>query len=148
MKQLFLLLYFFSTTVFSQVLPPNAPERQQLIAMGAEILLERSDSNYTFFKLGSDSFFIGKNSERTVIGRNFARSKTLNSTDEFELYKLLNKFNRDQIYQFVLYEKSFQANLYILGEYEPKVFAKAVLAASKVETVFDINPNIFKLVNN
>jgi len=148
MRLLAVFLFLVSTTVFSQSLPPNAPERQQLIAMGAEIFPENKGDGWTFFKLGGDTFFIDKSAERTVIGRNFARSKSLNPTDEFELHKLINKFNMDQVYQFVIFPKSIQAQTYIFGDYDPKVFARVVLAVSKVETVFDLNPSIFKLVNN
>jgi hypothetical protein len=148
MKNLFVLLMFLSTSVFAQVLPANAPERQQLIAMGAEILLEEKGDVSTFFKLGGDSFFINKSQERTAIGRNFSRKTSLNKDEELEIHKLVNKFNREQVIQFVLFERSLQTNAFTFGNYDPKVFARIVLALSKVESVFEANPSIYKLVNN
>jgi hypothetical protein len=148
MKKLILLFCLFSTSVFAQVLPANAPERQQLIAMGAEILLEKKGDNFTFFKLGGDLFFVGKNELRTVVGRNFLREKKINSVEELELYRIVNKINVSSAFQFVLFEKSLQANAYIFGSHDPKVFASIILSASKVESEFDANPRIFTLLNN
>lgn len=148
MKKFIISFCLFSTSAFAQLLPANAPERQQLIAMGAEILLEEKGDVYTFFKLGEDSFFISKSQERIVLGRNFTRKTSLTKEEELELYKIINKFNIDQAMQFVLFEKSLQANAYIFGNHDPKVFAKIVLALSKIESVFEANPRIYKLVNN
>lgn len=148
MKRLILSLCLFSTSVFAQVLSANAPERQQLIAMGAEILPEEKGDNYTFFELGGDRFFVGKTQLRTVLGRGFSRGKTLNSVEELELYKIVNKLNIASTFQFVIFEKMLQANAYILGSYDPKVFASIILLTSKIETEFEANPRIFKLLNN
>jgi hypothetical protein len=148
MKKLFLLLCFLSTSIFSQVLPVNSLERQQLIAMGAEVLPEKKDDTYTIFRLGGDLFFISKIQEKITIGRNFTKEKILNATEELELYKIVNKINVDQPFQFVVFEKSVQANAYIFGNHDPKVFALIVLTLAKFESYFDANPKIFKLVNN
>ncbi len=147
MKKIFILLTFLSTSAFSQVLPANAPERQQLIAMGAEILPEKKGDEVTIFKLGGDLFFIGKSSERTLLGRSFTREKSLNQVEELELFKLVNKFNNDYAFQFVVYDDLLQANLYIHGNHDPKVFASLLLATTRISSIFEANPRIFKLVN-
>ncbi len=137
MKKLILSFCLFSTSVFAQVLPANAPEREQLIAMGAEVLADKKDDTYTIFRLGGDLFFISKTQE-----------KIINSTEELELHKIVNKINLAQPFQFVIFEKSLQANAYIFGNHDPKVFALIVLTLAKFEAHFDANPRIFKLVNN
>jgi hypothetical protein len=147
MKKLILLLALFSTSVFSQVLQPNSAERQQLIAMGAEILPDDTSKTSTHFILGSERFFIGKSSERVELGRAFRREKKLDPAQEFELHKLINKINIDQGFQFVLFENSIQANIFIYGNYDPRVLARIILSASKIENIFEANPKIFDLVN-
>jgi hypothetical protein len=147
MKKLILSLCLFSTSAFAQVLPADAPERQQLIAMGAEILPEKKGDNYTFFKLGGDFFFVSKTQLRTALGRNFLREKMLSPVEELEFYKIVNKLNRENAFQFVVFEKSLQANAFIFGNYDPKVFATIILSASKIESEFEANPRIFKLLN-
>jgi hypothetical protein len=148
MKLIFLFFVYLSSSAFAQTLPPNAPERQQLIAMGAEFLPEGNDDKFTFFKLDKNLFFVTKSAERTAVGRNFIRDKKLNQTEELELHKLVNKMNLDNPVQFVLFEKSLQANIFIFGNHEPKVFARIVFAASKIESVFETNPKIYSLINN
>lgn len=148
MKKILIIFALLSTSVFSQTLPPNAPERQQLIAMGAEFLPESKEDKFTIFKLGGDLFFVTKSAERTAVGRNFIRDKKLNQTEELELYKLVNKMNLDNPIQFVLFDRSLQANIYIYGNHDPKVFARIVFAASKIESVFEMNSKIYSLINN
>ena len=130
------------------MLPPNAPERQQLIAMGAEFLPDTKDTAFTIFNLAGDLFFVTKSAERTVVGRNFIREKKLNQSEEYELHMLVNKLNIDNPIQFVLYEKSLQANIYYYGNHDPKVFARIVMGASKIESIFEAYPKIFSLINN
>lgn len=148
MKKFVFALCLLSTSVFAQKLPANAPERQQLIAMGAEILPDDTSETSTHFKLGSERFFIGKSSERVALGRAFRKEKKLNATQEFELHKLINKINSDQAFQFIIFENSIQANIYIYGNYDPKVLAKLILSAAKIENIFDANPRIFELAND
>lgn len=147
MKSIFLLFVLLTSSAFAQVLPPDAPERQQLLAMGAEFLPEKKDGKMSIFNLGGDLFIIDKQPERTAVGRNFIRDKKLSEAEELELYKLLNKMNADNPFQFVLYDKSLQANIYIYGNYDAKVFARIVLSASKVESIFEANPKIYSLIN-
>jgi hypothetical protein len=147
MNKLIILLTFLSTSVFSQILPPNSAERQQLIAMGADIMPEDTSKTATHFMIGSQRFFISKSSERIDLGRAFRREKKINSAEEFELLKLINKINLDQGFQFVLYENSVQANIYMYGNSDPKVLARLILSASKIENAFDANPRIYDLVN-
>ena len=116
--------------------------------MGAEISPEEKGDNYTFFKLGGDFFFVGKTEMRTVLGRGFVRGKTLNSVEELELYKIVNKLNIVSTFQFVIFEKTLQANAYLFGSYDSKVFASIILLTSKIESEFEANPRIFKLLNN
>lgn len=148
MKKLILSLCLFSTSVFAQVLPADAPERQQLIAMGAEVLEEKKGDNYTFFKLGGDFFFISKTQLRTALGRNFLREKKLNTVEELELYKIVNKLNMENAFQFVVFERSLQANAFIFGSHDPKVLASIILSLTKIESEFEANPRIYKLLNN
>jgi hypothetical protein len=148
MKFYLIFIFCLSSSVLAQTLPSNAPERQQLIAMGAEILQESKDDTYTVFKFGKDPFFIGKSPERIVIGLNYIRVKKLNQAEEFELHKIVNKLNLDNPIQFVLFEKSLQANVYYFGSYDPKVFARMVLGVSKVDLIIDANPKIYSLINN
>jgi hypothetical protein len=147
MKKLILSLCFFSTSVFAQLLPSDAPERQQLLAMGAEILPDNTSKTYTHFKLGGDRFFISKSPERIELGRAFIRTKKLDEAQNFELHKLINKFNVDQSFQFVIFEESIQANIYMYGSYDPRVLARLILGASKIGNIFEANPRIYDLVN-
>ncbi len=147
MKKLIVIIMFLSTSVQSQVLEPNSAERQQLIAMGADILADETSKTATHFKLGNERFFISKTSERIAIGRAFKRGKKLDSAQEHELYKIINNINMDQAIQFVLYENSIQANIFYYGNYDPKVMARLILTASKIENIFDANPRIFELAN-
>ena len=147
MKKIIFLLALVSTSVYSQVLQPNSAIRQQLIAMGAEILPDNTSTTSTHFKLGSESFFIRQDSERIELGRAFRRDKKINTEQEFELYKIINKINIDQGFQFVLFESSVQANIFIYGNYDPRVLARLILSAAKIENIFDANPRIFELVN-
>lgn len=147
MKKFFIILLLLSTSAIAQVLPADAPERQQLLAMGAEILPDNTSRTSTHFKLGDQRFFLGKSSDRLELGRAFRRGKKLDSAQELELHKLINKINEDQVFQFVIYENSIQANIYIFGNYDPKILARLILSAGKIENIFDANPRIFKLVN-
>ena len=147
MKNLLALLMVLSTSVYSQVLPPNDAIRQQLIAMGAEILPDDTSKTSTHFKLGGDRFFVSRNSERIELGRAFRREKKLDAAQELELHKIVNKINIDQAFQFVIYEGSIQANIYIYGNYEPRIMAMLILGASKIENIFEMNPKIYELVN-
>lgn len=148
MKLIFLLFFYLSSSAFAQTLSPNAPERQQLTAMGAEFLPEGKDDKFTIFKLDKNLLFVTKSAERTVVGRNFIRDKKLNQTEELELHKLVNKMNLDNPVQFVLFDKSLQANIFIFGNHEPMVFARIVSAASMIDSVFEMNPKIYSLINN
>ena len=148
MKNLIILLMVFSTSAFAQMLPVDAPERQQLIAMGAEILPDSTSKTSTHFRLGDQRFFLGKGSDRLELGRAFRRSKKLDSVQELELHKLVNKINEDQAFQFVIFENSIQVNIYMFGNYDPKILARLILSAGKIENIFDANPRIFKLVND
>ena len=145
MKNVFALLMLFSTLVFAQSLPADAPERQQLIAMGAEILPDSTSKTSTHFRLGDQRFFLRKGTDRLELGRSFSRSKKLDSVQELELHKIINKINEDQAFQFVIFENSIQANIYIFGKYDPKILAALILIAGRIENIFDANPRIFKL---
>lgn len=147
-KILTVILALSISHVYANVLAQDSPERKQLIAMGAEFLQEKKDDSMSIFNLGGDLFFIDKKVERTVVGRNFIRDKKLNQAEELELHKIINKLNIDNPFQFVLFEKSLQANFYIYSSYDAKVFARIVFAASKVESVFEANPKIYSLINN
>ena len=147
MKHLFLLLYLFSSTVFAQVLPPNAPERQQLIAMGYTIDKEDEKSTINVVRLGKTRIVISKNEERLSVSRIFTREKKLTQSDEYELMKIVNKFNDNYSYQFVL-DESLTANLYIYGSYDPKTFAYVMRLIDRVDVVFNSEPNFYKLINN
>lgn len=148
MKKLFALLMLFSTSVFAQLLPADAPERQQLIAMGAEIFPDSTSKTSTHFRLGDQRFFLGKGTDRLELGRAFKRSKKLDSVQELELHRIINKINEDQAFQFVIFENSIQANIYIFGKYDPRILATLILSAGKIESIFDANPRIFKLAND
>ena len=148
MKIFLIFIFYLSSSVCAQPLPSNAPERQQLIAMGAEILQENKDDIFTVFKIGKDPFFIGKTPERIVIGASYIRSKKLNQAEEFELHKIVNKLNLDNPIQFVLFEKSLQANIYYFGSYDPQVFARMVFGITRVDIIIDANSKIYSLMNN
>lgn len=147
MKKLIFLICFLSTSIFAQKLPANAPERQQLIAMGAEILLEEPSDKYTVALFGKNKIAFEKHSDRLVATRYFTRKKGLNSSEEFELLKLINKFNKEHGYQFSLYDNFIAASMYNYGNHDAKNFAAIVRFLDKVEVVFDENPSIYKLVN-
>jgi hypothetical protein len=147
MKKVFLLLCFFSTSVFAQVLPANSPERQQLIAMGAEFSPEKPGDKLTVAVLGQDKIAFEKHPDRLVATVYFTREKKLDSSGELELFRLVNKLNQKYAYQFTLYDGYLTASLYNLGNHDPKGFAAIVRNLLRVESVFDANPRILELLN-
>jgi len=147
MKKLILSLCLLSTSAFAQMLPVDAPERQQLIAMGAEFLAESPGDKNTVAVFGQNRIAFERHSDRLVATRYFTREKKLNSSEEIELLRLINKFNKDHGYQFTMYDQYITASLYNYGNHDPKGFAAMVRFLDKVEIVFDANPSIYKLVN-
>ena len=148
MKRIFFLVILFSNISFAQPLAPNSPEIRQLIAMGAEILKEEEGATSTVINFGNTSISFNKNSYRLVASRVFTRDRKLNQEKEFELMKLINKLNTDYSFQFVLDDNTVTANLYLFGNHDPKAFAMIVRNLDTIDSVFDANPTIFKLVNN
>jgi hypothetical protein len=148
MKNFFLSLCLFSTSVFAQVLPANSPERQQLIAMGWDIEKEEPGDSYTLADLGSTRLVFSKNEERLSVSRVFNVQRKLSKDDEFELLKILNKFNKNFAYQFSLGEQSLTATVYYYGPHDARAFARLIRQIDKVNVIFDTEPKFFKLVNN
>ena len=148
-KQIFLVIFvLFFKQVFAEPLALDAPERKQLIAMGYEIVKEDKDDKFTIAEIGSSRIIFSKNEDRLAISRIFNRERKLNSTDELELQRIINSFNDKYAYQFSINKEALTATLYIFGSYEPKTFAKVVRLMDKVNTIFNTEPNFYKLVNN
>ena len=149
MKKIFIIfLVFFCKISFADALSLNSPERKQLIAMGYDIVKEDKDDTFTMTDIGDTRIVFSKNEDRLAISRYFNRQRKLNSAEELELHKIINKFNEKFAYQFSISEESLTSTLYIHGSYEPKTFAKVVRLMDKIEVIFETEPNFFKLVNN
>jgi hypothetical protein len=149
MKTIFFLLVILATNFsFANVLGPDAPERKQLIAMGYDIEKEVKSDTYTIANLGSVRMIIEKNEERLSISRVFNIQRKLSKDDEFELLKILNKFNTEFTYQFTLGVQSITCSLYYYGSYDARTFARMIRLIDRVNSVFDTEPKFYKLVNN
>ena len=149
MKQIFFLIILFSVNFsFAAPLTLDAPERKQLIAMGYEIQKEESGDTYTRADIGTTRIIFEINEDTLAIYRVFNIQRKLSKDDEFELLKILNKFNETYSYQFSLGKQSLTSTLYIFGNYDARTFAKIVRLMDRVNGVFDTEPKFFKLVNN
>jgi hypothetical protein len=143
-----ILLLVCSMQAYSQPLGKDAPERKQLIAMGYDIEKEVEGDTFTIVNTGSNKMAFSKNAERLVISRYFIRERrNLSSADEYELLKLINTFNKEYSYQFSVGEEVITAAVFDFGIYDPKSFARMVRMVDKVNFVFDLYPQIYKLVN-
>jgi hypothetical protein len=149
MKQIFLLIILFSINFsFAAPLATDSPERKQLIAMGYDIQKEDPGDTYTMADVGQTRIIFDKNEDRLAIYRVFNIQRKLSKDDEFELLKILNKFNETYSYQFSLSKQSLTSTLYIFGNYDARTFAKIVRLMDRVNVLFDSEPRFFKLVNN
>jgi hypothetical protein len=149
MKKIFLLIILFSINFsFAAPLAIDAPERKQLIAMGYDIQKEDPGDTYTMADIGSTRIIFEKNEDRLAIYRVFNVQRKLSKDDEFELLKIMNKFNETYSYQFSLSKQSLTSTLYIFGNHDAKTFAKIVRLMDRVNALFDSEPKFFKLVNN
>lgn len=133
---------------YADVLPPDSPEKKQLIAMGYDLEKEDAGDTFTIANIGTSRIVFSKNEERLAISRYFNIQRKLNQDEQAELLRILNNFNKDYAYQFSLGKQFLTANLYIYGNYEAKTFAKVVRLMDKVNAIFDTDPSLFKLVNN
>ena len=144
------LTLILSTLMFqtqAEVLPKNSPERKQLVAMGYVLDKEDAEDIWTIAKLGSTRIAFTKNSERLAVTRYFTREKKLNSTEELELLKIINSWNKEYALQFFIDDETVIASAYIYGDHDPRVFALVVRMVDKIENVFETNPRFYKLVN-
>jgi len=144
------LTLILSTLMFqtqAEVLPKNSPERKQLVAMGYVLDKEDAEDVWTIAKLGSTRIVFTKNNERLAVTRFFTREKILNSTEELELLKIINSWNKDYAIQFWMDDETIVASTYIYGEHDPRAFALVVRMVDKIENVFETNPRFYKLVN-
>lgn len=133
---------------YAGVLPQNAPERAQLIAMGYDIVKEEKGDFFTIAELGTTKIAFDKDDERLAVSRFFNIERKLNNDEQAELMKILNKFNADFTYQFSVNKQTITATIYNFGNYDSRTFAKLVRIIDKVNNVFDTEPRFFKLVNN
>jgi len=144
-----LILSLQATASVAQVFPANSQERKQLIAMGYELDAEKKDDAWTVARLGSSTTLLfSKSEERLVVLRMFSRERKLNSEQELELFKEINRVNNDLPYQVTLDEENIYLSLYDFGEYSPKTFAKIVRVAEKGNSIFDSYPKLLELLNN
>lgn len=144
------LTLILSTLMFqtqAEVLPKNSPERKQLVAMGYVLDKEDAEDVWTIAKLGSTRIVFSKNNERLAVTRWFTREKKLNSTEELELLKIINSWNKEYAVQFWMDDETIVASTYIYGEHDPRAFALVVRMVDKIENVFETNPRFYKLVN-
>ena len=144
------LTLILSTLMFqtqAEVLPKDSPERKQLIAMGYSLDKENPTDTWTIAKLGSTKIVFTKNSERLAITRYFTRDKKLNSTEELELLKIINSWNKEYASQFFLDDESVVVSSYIYGDHDSRAFALVVRMVDKIDNVFDTQPRFYKLVN-
>lgn len=131
----------------AQVLPKDSPERKQLIAMGYELDKENPTDTLTIAKLGTTKIVFYKNDERVAVARYFTRERKLNSTEELELLKIINKWNIDFAIQFSLDDDYVTTTAYIYGDHDSKTFAKVIRYLDRVDNVFSVNPRFLQLVN-
>lgn len=138
-----------ATSSMAQVLSADSQEKKQLIAMGYELDAEKKDDAWTVARLGSSTTLLfSKSPERLVVLRMFSRERKLNSAQELELFKEINRVNNDLPYQVVVDEENIYLSLYDFGEYTPKTFAKIVRVAEKGNTIFDSYPKLLELLND
>lgn len=141
-------LLFCTMQANSEPLAKDAPERKQLIAMGYDIEKEDEGDTFTVVNTGLNKIAFSKNAERLAISRYFNRErKNLTPAEEFELLKLINTFNKEYSYQFSVGDGVLTAVIYEFGLYDPKSFARMVRLMDRVNFIFDLHPQIYKLVN-
>ena len=138
----------FSNLAFSQNLSKESAEVKQLIAMGYEIYKHEIGDTEIFADNGSSSLVISKNSERLYVYRTFTRKRKLDSTQEFELYKLINDINTEYSYQTTIGKDSITFILYDFGAYNPKTFSKIIRLIEQVDSVWLKFPFLLKLIND
>lgn len=144
-----LMLSLQATASMAQVLSADSQEKKQLIAMGYELDVEKKDDAWTVARLGSSTTLLfSKSPERLVVLRMFSRERKLNSEQELELFREINRVNNDLPYQVVIDEENIYLSLYDFGEYAPKTFAKIVRVAENGNTIFDSYPKLLELLNN
>ncbi len=149
MKTIFFLFAVLATNLsFANVLGPDAPERKQLIAMGYDIQKEERGERFTIADLGPTRIIFSRNEERLAISRIFTIERKLSKDDEFELLRILNKFNTDFSFQFSLGDGTLTSTLYYFGSYDARTFARMIRLIDRVNALFDTEPKFFKLVNN
>ena len=149
MKPLFIfILFLLCKTAYANALPPDAPERKQLLAMGFEIVKEDPKNAFTIAKIGDSRIIFAKGPDRLSVTKVFNRKAKLSQAEEFELLKIINILNERYSYQFSLSEQGMTANLYVFGSYDPRTFASVVRLMDRVETIFETQPNFFKLISN
>jgi len=144
-----LMLSLQAAAPMAQVLPADGKEIAQLIAMGYELDVEKKDDAWTVARLGTTTTLLfSKSSERLVVLRMFSRERKLNSEQELELFREINRVNNDLPYQVVIDDENIYLSLYDFGEYSPKTFAKIVRVAENGNTIFDSYPKLLELLNN
>jgi len=141
-------LLFCTIQANSEPLAKDAPERNQLIAMGYDVEKEDEGDSFTVVNTGLYKIAFSKNAQRLAASRYFARErKNLTPAEEFELLKLVNTFNSEYSYQFSVSDGALSVTLYEFGLHDPKSFARMVRRFDRVNSIFDLHPQIFKLVN-
>lgn len=142
--KIFFLCLIFTNFAQAQTLPKDSPEVKQLIAMGYEIMKEDPGDRLTVADNGSSKIIITKTSERTAIFRSFTREKKLDSAQELELLKVINRINTDLAYQVSISDSSISFCLYDFGTYNPKNFSKLIRLIEQVDTMWDKYPALYK----
>lgn len=146
-KTKFLFVIFFNilhSVAIAQALPKNSLEYKQLEALGYDI---KNSENLSIASSDSNKIAIRKTSERTTVTAYYNRKSGLNSQQEFELLKIINKMNQDHFYQCKIIESSLACVLYIYGPHDPKTFARIMRHMENLDTVLEGYPEIYKLIN-
>lgn len=151
MNSLKIIIFFFfsnfiSSLVNAQALPVESLEFKQLQAIGYEIK-PSNDKNWSIATLDSNKLALQKTSERTVVAAYFTRKSGLNSQQELELLRIVNKLNTEYLYQFALSDTSLACAIYIYGPHDTKSFSKIIRYMEDLDGILDKYPEIFKLLN-
>lgn len=145
-KLLVLMLLFLSINANCEPLPKDSLEIKQLMAMGYDI----STEVYNFWTVvanGQNKVAISKTKDRLAVIRFFSRKKNLSESDEFQLMKIINRYNADQLHQWHLGEDTVSAALYHYGDYDSRIFARLIRVMEMVDSVFSHDKIFLGLVN-
>lgn len=137
----------FGLAVQAGPLEKNAPEYQQLVAMGYEIDPPSSGDTSTIARSPSANLIISKYESGMSFARYFTRSKKkLDDTQLLKLLTTINQINLDMSVQISLTDGYLACAVYHYGPYNTRSFAGGVRQIEMCASIFDRYPELIKFL--